>query len=389
MKITTQTSHQIQQLTTMTRTAETGETKTNPVNPTIQLLKDGTARLLFEWTPEPGPPKRPLAIRYAINRRNEIAVRGGAMLGYNRIDPCLLFLLVRRGDLISLGEKSIGESTATWRHYRVNRRFRLTEIDITGRSLTNAEIRSLARHAAPLEQPSGCDNSLREFLADPEHPAWLTPILEQHKQKWRTTRISKFYRLVPSETYPGELKRIVKLAPGAALRFFFDKLTKGQVNRCIRRDLETAVVHAFEHMSPAHLQLACREYPVLLLHQHGPNLPTNILLRCVRFEPFESFVIRHRFPPPVHARILAATCDLPFNLFNCGNISGLPAEIETSFRQFPVAWVESYGSDFSMLFRALERQAKITVNHELMGFLMERLPAQHLPKLCQFIANRL
>ena len=372
----------------MPRTAETGISKTNPTNTTIQQLKDGTARLLCEWTPQPGPPKRPLAIRYAINDRDEIEVRGGALLGFDRTHPCLLLLLVRPGDLISIGEKSIGVSTATWTHYRVGSGFRVEKIDITGRGLTNAEIRSLAWGAAPLAQPSGCDNSIREFLADPEHPGWLTPVLERQKTKWRTTHLSKFYRLVPCETSPGELERIVKLAPGAALRFSFDKLTKGQINRCIRRDLETATVHAFEHMSPAHLQLACREYPILLLHHHGPNLPENILLRCVRLEPFAAFVARNRYPAPVHAKILAATCVLPFDLFNSGDISGLPAEIETSFRQFPVAWVESYGCDFSALFRTLERQAKMTVNHDLMGFLMERLPPQHLPKLCQFIVDR-
>ena len=244
-------------------------TKRTPANPTIQPLKDGTARLLFKWKPRPGPPRRPLAVRYAINPRDEIEIRSGALLGYDRIHPSAVVLIVKPGDLISLGEKPIGISTATWTHHRVNRRFRLEKIDITGRSLTNAEIRSLARGAAPFEQAPGCDDTLREFLADSDHPGWLIPILERQKQKWRTHRLSKFYHLAPASAMPGELERVVKLAPGAALRFHFDSLTKGQINRCIRRDLATAIVHLRGHMSPAHLRKACREYPALLLEHRG------------------------------------------------------------------------------------------------------------------------
>jgi hypothetical protein len=181
----------------------------------------------------------------------------------------------------------------------------------------------------------------------------------------------------------------MKLAPGAALRFFSEHLTKGQIKRCIRRDLKTAVVHAYEAMSPAQLEVACREHPVLLLQHQGSRLPEGILLRCVRFEPFEAFRIRDRFPAPVHAKILAATCELPFGLFRSGNISGLPVEIETSFRQFPGLWLESFHNDFATLFRALERQGKMKVDHDLLDFLMTILPAQHLPNLDKFISNQI
>lgn len=371
------------------KTPKTDMTKRNPASPTIQPLKDGTARLIFKWPPEPGPPRRPLAVRYAINSEDEIEIRSGALLGFDSGHSSVVILIVKPGDLISVGGKPIGGATATWTHHRVGRGFRLRQIAITGRCLTNAEIRSLARGAVPLEQPPGCDDTLREFLTDPDHPGWLVPILERQKQKWRSHRPSKFYHLAPAPALPGELERIVKLAPGAALRFHFDRLTKGQVKRCIRRDLATAIVHFYRHMSPAHLRKACRDYPSLLLEHRGSELSEDNLLFCVRFEPFKSFAIRKRFPSPVHALILAATCDLPFELFDCGDISGLPAEIEASFRQFPETWVKSYGSDYSTLFRTLERRGKMTVNHDLIGFLMERLPHQHLPKLRQFIANRL
>jgi hypothetical protein len=238
-------------------------------------------------------------------------------------------------------------------------------------------------------QPPGCDESLREFFADPNHPAWLVHILERQKQKWRTKRLSKYYRLVPSEALREEIDRILKLAPGAALRFFSEHLTVGQIKRCIRRDLKTAVVHAYEAMSPAELEVACREHPGLLLQHQGSRLPEHILLRCVRFEPFEAFRIRNSFPALVHARILAATCELPFGLFRSGNISGLPVEIETSFRRFPGLWLESFHNDFAALFRALERQGKMKVDHNLVTFLMNVLPPQHLPSLDKFISKQL
>jgi hypothetical protein len=142
-------------------------------------------------------------------------------------------------------------------------------------------------------------------------------------------------------------------------------------------------------MSPAQIEVACREHPVLLLQHQGSRLPETILLRCVRFEPFEAFRIRNCFPAPVHAKILAATCELPFGLFRSGDISRLPVEIETSFRRFPGLWLESFHNDFAALFRALERQGKMKVDHDLLQFLMVVLPSQHLHNLGRFISDHL
>jgi hypothetical protein len=356
----------------------------------IQHLPDQRTRLLIEWTPPFRGNVRPVAIRHCFDDEGCLDRMIGATLGFDHIHPCVLFLLVREGDLVSVGEKTIGGTSASWIHYQVGPDFALKRINIGGRTLTAAEIRAwLSPAVTSYHQPPGCDESLREFLADPNHPAWLVPILERQKQKWRTRRISKFYHLAPSEASREEIDRIMKLAPGAALRFFSQHLTKGQIKRCIRRDLKTAVLHAYETMSPDQLDVACREHPVLLLQHQGSNLPEPILLRCVRFEPFEAFRIRNRFSAPVHAKILAATCELPFGLFRSGDISSLPAEIETSFRQFPGSWVESFGRDFGALFQALERQGRMKVDHAIVHFLMNVLPPQHLPSLDKFISKQL
>ena len=356
----------------------------------IQHLPDQRTRLLIEWTPPFHGNVRPVAIRHCFDEEGELDRVIGATLGFDLIHPCVLFLLVQEGDLVSVGEKTIGGKSASWIHYQVGPDFALKRIDMGGRTLTAAEIRTWMPPAVTLyHQPPGCDESLREFLADPNHPAWLVPILERQKQKWRTKRLSKYYRLAPSEASREEIDRILKLAPGAALRFFSEHLTKGQINRCIRRDLKTAVVHAYDAMSAAHLEVACREHPVLLLQHQGARLPEDILLRCVRFEPFEAFRIRNRFPAPIHAKILAATCELPFGLFRSGNISRLPVEIETSFKRYPGLWLESFHNDFASLFRVLERQGKMKVDHVLLEFLMVVLPSQHLPNLGKFISNQL
>ena len=184
---------------TMTTTPKTEETKTIPINYTVQRLKDGTARLLVEQKPVPGPPTRPVAVRYLIDDHGEPVIRRGALLGYDRINPSLLFLIVRAGDLISLGKRTIGETSTVWTHYKVGRGFRLMEIAIKGRGLTYAEIRSRVGPYRLLEQPSECDDSLREFLSDSDHPKWMLPIIERQKMKWRKNRLSKFYHLVPSE----------------------------------------------------------------------------------------------------------------------------------------------------------------------------------------------
>ncbi len=356
----------------------------------IQHLPDNKTRLIFEWKPPSHEVVRPVALRHCFDEEGCLDRRTGAILGFNRIDPCALFLLVQKGDLVSIGEKAIGGVSASWVHYQVEPDFTLNQVGFGGSTLTGSEIRALILpDVASFHQPPGCDESLREFLADPNHPAWLVPILERQKQKWRTKRLSKHYRLVPSEASQDEIDRILKLAPGAAVRFFSKHLTKGQIKRCIRRDLKTAVVHSYQAMSPTQIQAACREHPVLLLQNQGSRLPEAILLRCIRYEPFEAFRIRNSLPAPVHAKILAATCELPFGLFRSGDISSLPAEIETSFRQFPGSWVESFGRDFGALFHALERQGRMKVDHDLVHFLMNVLPPQHLPILDKFIGKQI
>lgn len=373
----------------MTTTPNTEETKTTHINYNVQRLKDGTARLLIERKPASGPPKRPVAVRYMIDANGDPVIRNGALLGFDRINPCLIFLMVRKGDLISLGEKTIGEATVSWTHYQVGRGFRLIEIDIKGSGLTYAEIRSRVGPYRMLEQPPGCDDSLRELLADDSHPKWMLPILERQKMKWRANRPSKYYYLVPSEVPDPEISQVMKLAPEAALRFFLPKLTKLQIRNCIRRALTTAIIHAFDHIPPTQFKRALRNHPSILLHYQGNRLPEPLLLRCVRFEPFDAFIIRKRFPPEIHAQILAATCGLPFQLFKCGNISRLPEEIETSFCRYPVLWLEAYDNDFSKLFRILERRGQIKFSHELHNFLMSSLPPQHLPELHRYIANNI
>jgi hypothetical protein len=217
-----------------------------PMKYIIQKPTNLPVRLIIEWKPPSNENVRPVALRHCFDQEGGLDRTIGATLGFNRIDPCALFLEVQKSDLISVGEKAIGGTFATWTHYQIGPDFALKRIDIGGRILTAAEIRAwLPPAVTSYHQPPGCDESLREFLADPNHPAWLVPILERQKRKWRMTRLSKFYRLVPSEASQDEIDRIMKLAPGAALRFFSEHLTKGQIKRCIRRDLKTAVVHAY------------------------------------------------------------------------------------------------------------------------------------------------
>jgi hypothetical protein len=374
---------------TMPTTPKTEESKTNPINYTVERLKDGTARLLVEQTPVPGPLTRPVAVRYLIDDHGEPVIRRGALLGYDRINPSLLFLIVRAGDLISLGKRTIGEASTVWTHYKVGRGFRLMEIDIKGRRLSYAEIRSRVGPYRLLEQPSECDDSLREFLSDSDHPKWMLPILERQKRKWRANHPSKYYHLVPSEIKESEIRRVVKIAPGAAIRFLLPKLTKIQTRSCIRRALATAVIHAYDEIPPTQLKTAIRDYPGLLLKHQGKRIPVDMLMHCVRIEPFEAFVIRKQFPPDLHAKILAETCVLPFQLFKSGNISRLPAEIETSFRRYPVEWIEIYHNDFSKLFRVLERHGRMKMCPKLLNFLKSSLPPEYRPSLFKFIANQL
>lgn len=357
---------------------------------TIQKTDNLSSRLIIEWTPNPDKALRPIVLRHCFDKDGCLDRINGAVLGFDRINPCALFLLVNVGDLISIGNKEIDGTSATWTHYQIGFTFEMNLIGNDGNILSSTEIRALIpANADWFHQPPGCDDSLRDFISDTNHPAWLVQILERQKQKWRKKKLSKYYHLVPSETSLEEIDRIMKLTPGAAVRFFYPLLTKKQIRRCIRRDLKTAAVYSLDLMSPEHLQLACLRWPTLLLKTHASILPENRLMQCVRLDPMEGFRIRNKVAPELHARILAVSCGLPFSLFCNGDLSGLPLEISTSFHNFPIRWFEAHGHNFYFLFKTLERHGRMRINQELIDFLIQTLPPSQIQDIYQFISENI
>jgi hypothetical protein len=312
----------------------------------------------------------------------------GAVLGLDRINPCALLLLVRKGDLISVGEKDIGSSESTWAHYQVGPDFELVQLDIVGRSLAAPEIRALLNpEVVAFHQAPGDDDALRDFLADTNRPPWLIPVTERQKRKWKKNRLAKYYHLVPSEVAEHEIPRCMELAPGVAVRFFHGWLDKEEVRKCIGRALESAILYAIGKMSEVQLDRACRQCPTLLLKNQASKLSEDRLMRCVALDPFEGFRIRNKVAPHLHARILAVTYDLPFGLFYNGCLSGLPAEISNSFHQFPVHWIQAHGNDNAALFRTLQLHGRMKIGHALVLHLLGSLPSEHLPKFQDFIGE--
>lgn len=359
-----------------------------PMKYTIQEIDEKTARLTIQWTPRPDVCARPIALRHCYDDQGCLDRTKGAVLGFDVTLPCALLMLVQRGDLISLGEKIVGGGSASWAHYQIGPDFTVEAIANDDRILPAARLRKLMLpEVASFQQAPGDDDALREFINYPHHPAWLLPIIERQKMKWRKSRLSKFYDLVPSEVPVAEIPQVVKLAPGAALRFFATKLTKRQIRNCVRRDLTSAIVHAFEHLPPTQFKKALRYHPGILLTHQGKRLTENLILLCARYDPFTAFKVRNSFNPVLHAKILAATCGLPFGLFRSGDLSQLPTEIAFSFLQYPVEWLETYHHDFSKLFRVLERHGQMKICPILIGFLMKNLPPQHLPGLYRYVSN--
>lgn len=367
------------------------ETQTQkPMTYTIQEIDEKTARLIIQWTPRPNVCARPIALRHCYDDQGCLDRTKGAVLGYDATLPCALLLFVRRGDLISLGEKIVGGTSASWTHYQIRPDFTLEAIANEGSILSAAKLREwMLPDVTSFHQAPGDDDALREFINDPYHPSWLLRIIERQQKKWRTNRLSKFYNLVPSEVPVAEIPQVVKLAPGAALRFFGTKLTKRQIRNCVRRDLTSAIVHAFEHLPPTQFKKALRNHPGILLTHQGNRLPANLISHCVRYDPFVAFNVRNSFKPAIHARVLAATCCLPFGLFRSGDVSQLPTEIAFSFLLYPVEWLETYHHDFSELFRVIERHGRMKTCPSLIGFLMKNLPPQHLPGLYRFVSDRI
>jgi hypothetical protein len=238
-----------------------------------------------------------------------------------------------------------------------------------------------------LQQLPVCDNALRHFLAETKHPDWLTPIVERQKHKWRASRPAKFFHLVPSEVADDEIPVCVSTAPGAALRFLRDRISANEFRQCIGRDLEAAVQYAFEAMSEVQVDRACLEYPGLMLRLHASKLSEERLLRCVRLDPFAGFHIRDQLESSLHAKVLAGTLGLPFELFGACDLSELPNEVLHSFLSHPQTWVDAFAGDHQHLLTALMRHRGDRSRGDYLLHLMEHVPPEYLPHVASFAAR--
>lgn len=354
----------------------------------IQETNTETARLVIEWKPHHGKAARPCLIRYCLDHEGCLAWEKGVVLGFDLIQPCALILSVQKGDLISIGEKIIGESQASRTHYQIGDKFELHQFEIPDPSKTNLGILSrLQPSVARLNQLPLCDDSLRHFLANKSHPEWLIPILERQKKKWRASRPAKFYQLMPSEVADDEIPVCVSTAPGAALRFLRDRISANELRQCIGRDLEAAAQYAFEAMSEVQVDRACLEFPGLLLRHHASQLSEERLLRCVCLDPFGGFHIRNQVEPHLHAKVLAGTLGLPFELFSACDLSDLPNEILQSFLSFTKSWVDAFAGNHQHLLTTLMRHRGDRSRGDYLLHLMEHVPPEYLPHVASFAAR--
>ena len=359
-----------------------------PMKHTIQKTDSETARLIIEWQPLHGKAIRPCVIRYCLDHEGCLDWEQGAVLGFHPARPCALILLVRRGDLISIGQKIIGGGKASRIHYQIGPDYELLRFEIPDSNKTNLGIRArLLPAVSRLRQLPACDDSLRDFLADGNHPQWLTPILARQKRKWRKNRTAKLYHLVPTEVADQEIPNCVAAAPGAALRFFRDRIDSNELRQCIGRDLETAVLYAMNEMSETQLDRACLELPTLLLKHHASKLSDERLILCVSLDPFEGFRIRNQLAPHLHARVLACTLGLPFGLFDSGDLSGLPSEVLHSFLNFTQAWVNAFDGNYQRLLSTLMRHRGTRSASDFLLHLLKHVPAEHLPHVARFAAG--
>jgi len=355
---------------------------------TIQETDAETARLIIEWEPRQGKTIRPCLIRYCLDHEGCLAWEKGVVLGFDLIQPCALILLVQRGDLISVGEKIVGDGRASRTHYRIGNDLELLQFEVPDPGRTNLGILARLRPAVPrLQQLPVCDNALRHFLAETNHPDWLTPIVERQKHKWRASRPAKFFHLVPSEVTDNEIPVCVSTAPGAALRFFRDRISANDLRRCIGRDLEAAAQYAFEAMSEVQVDRACQEFPGLMVRHHASKLSEERLLRCVRLDPFAGFLIRNQLESRLHAKVLAGTLGLPFELFSAGDLRELPNEILQSFLSHPQAWVDAFAGNHQRLLTALMRHRGDRSRGDYLLHLMEHVPPEYLPHVASFAAR--
>jgi hypothetical protein len=330
-----------------------------------------------------------MAIRHVRLRVHPPIRDHGATLGFDRIHPCVMVLLVRRYDLISLGRRRIGSCLTVWNHYRIDADFKTIPIGPRWRDLSEGETDLLVPHATGPDFPqlTDSDDALREFLQSVSHPDWLAQILNRQKRKWQESHPAKWFRLVPSEVPDREIPKCVRLAPDVALQFHQEKLSAGQIRHCIGRSFESGIRFAFQHLTESEVRRACFEFPRWVLTFHAMRLTADQLEICVRQDPSTAFRVRSVFPPRVQAKVLASTYMYPQYLLKQQATSEVREEILTSVIKFPRIWLREHNQSFHHLFEDLRRHLEITPDPECISRLMNNLPASIRKKLGAAVAS--
>ncbi len=309
-------------------------------------------------------------------------------MGYERGKPCILVLTVMSGDLVSL---ACPESINGWQHFRIGPDFRLQKFPIPERKLTLVEI---SHHlnlgcGERLKQLADCDDRIRDFLVEKNHPEFVTLAIARQIRKWRKRQPDKYFHLATSVVMDSEIHLLANSAPFTAIRFARDRMNEKQILRCIHRRPEAGVLFALERMTPRLIEKAITECPgTLITHGHS-RVSDEQLDRCARYDPFAAIHTRVAMNPRRHAILLARSYLLAFPMQSGATMESFHAEIIESLTRFPDVWLSAHQQDYGEIFDSLRQRAQIQVDHEFIQTLLIRIPTKHRKHLADHIARQM
>ena len=355
---------------------------------TCKALDSTTARIVFEYKDSFHTWRKLSINRIYFYRSRGPVISQGAVLGRDEGKPSAMILDVRQRDLVVVRSRDRNGGDFTCQYFRIGDDFEPQNLGLTNSRFWDKEVAGLIE-LCDLDrdrQVDSCDESLRDFLADP-HPAWLHQILARQIHHWRLNKPERFFRLAPSRATNDDVVICIRDFPLLALAHQKPRLSKKQIRSCIRRSLKGGVMYAPEALSAASIAQAVNDHPREMIRFAAGRLSDHELRRCAQREPYTAFECRSLMTPKRRATLLAIS--YPYRaLFHYGKpIADLHSEIINSISHYPEQWLDNYRHDYNAIFRGLRSNLGLVVNAALLQRIMEETPAEYRKPLMEHIAG--
>ena len=356
---------------------------------TCKPLDSTTARIAFQH-PEGYHTWRKLSIyRISFYGTGSPVVSQGAVLGRDVGKPSALILDVHQRDLVVIRARDQKDGNFICQYFRIGRDWKPRRLDLTCSHYSHQQVVDLIEicDIASDRQVDSSDWILMDFLTE-THPTWLNEILSRQIEHWHLNKLERFFSLAPSRATYAEIRICTNAYPALALAQYKHLLSRRQIKSGVRKSLRGAVMHAFEELSPSHVEKAVVDHPHEMIRYAAHRLTDSQLERCAQLAPYAAFDSRSGMSAARQAAMLAIS--YPYcAIIYYNSRPALRSEFIQSITMHPKAWLSFHNQSYSELFRCLRNRLGLNLTASELRGIMKEAPEEYHQSIMDHIAGQI